>query len=403
MPERNSFARLRRRGSIYAMVLGISMLITIIGIGALATSRVSTRQASVSLDWEEAGAMAASAVEQAIAKLNADATANPLTWRDAYTNGTVGYSATFGRGTLRWVLVDESDGVLNDNYTQSIRVYGIGSVGTTRRVYSVQLTASGEGIDVLKTAMHSSDGLNLGGKTFIIGAPISTNGNLSNATNLYGGYGTEVVGTGGTVAAAKPMPSATVFDTYKARATVIPSSVVSSSDLLPGVLSASSNPYGAVNPDGIYYILLPDSRSAVRLDSSCIKGTLLVEAGNSAQSFEIGADVYWEPASSGYATLITKGIKALTIKGKAAPFSSNYPSEIRGLIHAIGTSTVLIDDRAYLKGCLVADGTISTNGNVGITYTSSLFSDPPMGYTKGNRILPNPGTWKWDTLPAGVN
>src|SRR5688572_5792426 len=107
---------LRRRGSVYAMVLGITMLITVIGVGALATSRVTARAAAASTDWQEAGCLAFSAVEHAIAKLNADAVISPDTWRNPYVSGQTGFTCTLGGGTMSWALVDEDDGSVADDY-----------------------------------------------------------------------------------------------------------------------------------------------------------------------------------------------------------------------------------------------------------------------------------------------
>src|SRR3954470_25059687 len=95
-----------RRGSIYALVLGVAMLVTAVGIGALAVARVNGRAAAASDDWNEAGLLAFSACEQATAWLNAAAAAAPSTWRAGYTSGTAVAAAALGRGTYQWVLVD---------------------------------------------------------------------------------------------------------------------------------------------------------------------------------------------------------------------------------------------------------------------------------------------------------
>jgi hypothetical protein len=307
---------------------------------------------------------------------------------------------------MRWVLVDEKDGNFSDNYADTFKIYGIGKVGTTTRVYSVQMNAGGEGIDALKTAMHSAGGISLGGSTYVIGGTISTNGNLVSSSYLIGGFGSEVAGTGGTLAPTKPMPPAGVFDTYKNRATVIASSTASDGTLTPGVLSATYSPYGTPNADGIYYLRLPDAISKLTVQGR-FKATLVVEGSttNGNQTLEIDSPVFWEPASYSFPALICKGVKTLRIKGQTASYDSTYSSEMRGLIHAIGTSSVALEDKAFIRGCLIADGTISTValGTVGLTAMPSLWTTPPTGYTKGNRVTPNPGTWKWDTLPAGVN
>jgi hypothetical protein len=52
---------------------------------------------------------------------------------------------------------------------------------------------------------------------------------------------------------------------------------------------------------------------------------------------------------------------------------------------------------------LIANGVVSTSGTVGLTATPSLYTNPPVGYSKGNQVMPVAGTWAWDGLPPGVN
>jgi hypothetical protein len=389
------------------MVLGMAMLITVIGVGALMASRVTTRSVGVNVDWEEAGSLAFSACEHAIARLNGDAAANPTTWRNNYTSGAVAFTGSFGRGTIKWVLIDEVDGNFSNDYGDSIRLYGVGVVGTTKRVYSVQLQAGGDGLDALRCAFHSSGGLKLTDSTVVLGGPVSTNGDINNADKQVGGTGNETAGSGGTTAPAKPMPQPGVFNLYKAKATTIATSNASGGTLAPGTLSATSNPYGAANPDGIYYLRLPDGISKLTIASCHIKGTLLIEnaAGNTSQSLTISAPAFWEPNSTGYATLITKGIDSISVNGSQSAFndgSTDYFSEVRGLFHTIGSTDVQFKDKMFLRGCWIADGVISTSTAMGVLATPSLKTTPPMGYNMGNKLTPVGGTWKWDAPPAGT-
>ena len=398
---------LRRRGSIYAMVLGITMLITVIGVGALATSRVTARAASAATDWQDAGCLAFSAVEHAIAKLNAEAPAAPDTWRNAYTSGQTGFSTALGGGRMSWTLVDEDDGLIADDYADPLKVYGIGRVGKVTRVYSAQLITAGSGLDVLRTAFHADGGIALGGATIVIDGPASTNGDLNvGSGSLKGNGGSEVAGEGGAVVApAKPMPSPAVFDLYKLRATVIDSSAAATGSFEPGVLSAGQNPYGAENAAGIYYLRLPSTISMLQIRSSRINGTLVIEAAdnNNSQELEILGDTFWEPHAGGYATLLVRGLQKVRIYGAVAPFtdsSGTEPSELRGLFHLIGTSEVLLGDATYIKGCVVNDGRLTTTGTVAVSADPALLTDPPLGYTRGDQVVLVPGSWKWDALPG---
>src|SRR5438309_1227675 len=47
-----------RRGGAYILVLGVALLVTVIGMGALMTTRLAAREANSSTDWEEAGTLA---------------------------------------------------------------------------------------------------------------------------------------------------------------------------------------------------------------------------------------------------------------------------------------------------------------------------------------------------------
>lgn len=398
---------LRRRGSIYAMVLGITMLITVIGIAALATSRVTARAASESTHWQEAGSLAFSAVEQAVGQLNAEGALAPDTWRNGYTSGQTGFTTSIKDGRMSWSLVDEGDGLIADDYADPIKIYGIGEVGRVRRVYSARLVPAGAGMDVLRTAFHAAGAVQVGGATTVINGPLSTNGDLTfSGGSLKGNGGSEVAGAGGaTVAPAKPMPSPGVFDIYRDRATPIDSSVAAGGSIQPSPLNAQYSPYGAANPEGIYYLRLPGTITMLQVLSSRIKGTLVIEAAanTNSQELEILGASFWEPHNQRYPTLLVRGFQKVRIYGSMSPFSDSsgtYPSEIRGVVHLIGAAEVLLGDATYMDGCLIADGRITTNGTVAITADPDLLLNPPLGYRIGDRVALVPGSWKWDAPPG---
>jgi hypothetical protein len=389
------------------MVLSVTMLITVIGIGALATSRVTSRGAGISADWQEAGAVAFSAVEHAVSKLNAEGAAAPAAWRAPYASGAVAFEKRFNRGRLKWVLVDEDDGAIADDYVEPFKIYGIGHVGSTRRVYSATLVPGGEAMAVLRTACHAAEEVKITDTTVAFNGPVSTNGNLvfSGAGMLRGS--SEVAGSGGTSSPVKPMPSASMFELYAARATAIPASAFSGGVFAPtGGLSAENNPYGDENPEGIYVLTIPDSMSSLEIQSCRIKGTLLVTGAETRtdQTVRLTGAMLLEPHRANLPTLITKRLNAVTVSGAVAQFTESgttYPSEIRGLVHCIGTSQVTLQNATYLFGTLVCDGKLELTGTVGITVDTRLYANPPLGYTKGDRVTVAPGSWKWDAPPTG--
>src|SRR5689334_19976551 len=135
--RRDRRAARRRRGSIYAVVLGMAILVSLIGLSTIAIGRVNLRAAAASGEAADAEVLALSAIEQGASIINSD-----TAWRGKY-NDVMSPTKTLGRGTLAWRLVDESDGSINNGGLQPVRIYGYGTCGDSRRVFSVQLTPGG--------------------------------------------------------------------------------------------------------------------------------------------------------------------------------------------------------------------------------------------------------------------
>ena len=144
-----------RRGSTYVLVLGVAMVVTVLGFSALLLARINTVATLSANDWAEAGTLAFSATEHALADLNDSS--GGVAWRSSFQSGVLAAEHALGRGTLSWMLVDEEDGDLADELTDPVRLYGIGRVGQAVRVYSVVLFPSGEALDVLRTAVQPVD------------------------------------------------------------------------------------------------------------------------------------------------------------------------------------------------------------------------------------------------------
>ena len=160
-PTSVSMRSRRYRGSAYVFVLGITLIVTVMGMGALTLSRVTAKSTGQANDWEYAGTLAFSATEHAMSTLNAAAAASPAGWRANYTSRQTVFSQTIGRGTFSWALKDEVDGNLSADYLRPYRIYGIGTVGSVTRVYSVQVIPTGAPLDVLRTALHSNSTIKL--------------------------------------------------------------------------------------------------------------------------------------------------------------------------------------------------------------------------------------------------
>ena len=129
-----------RRGSIYAVVLAMAILVSLIGLSAVAVGRINLRTASAGGDAASAELLALSAIEHAVAVINSDAS-----WRTNYTHDQTIPSQALGNGEFTWKLLDEFDQDLRLSVggIQPARVVGIGSVGDAHRAFSVVLVPSG--------------------------------------------------------------------------------------------------------------------------------------------------------------------------------------------------------------------------------------------------------------------
>lgn len=135
----------RRRGSIYAVVLAMAILVSLIGLSAVAVGRINLRTASATGDSATAELLAVSAVEHAIAVLNIEAgwRGNSLYFGEQPTD-----PVQLGHGTFWWKLKDELDGDIRftSGGIQPVRVFGAAAAGDARRTYSVVLVPTGANI-----------------------------------------------------------------------------------------------------------------------------------------------------------------------------------------------------------------------------------------------------------------
>ena len=119
-----------RRGSAYLLVLGTSMLVTIIGIAAIARARVHHRVAATGYDAIEARLGAQSAVDLTLRKM-----ASITDWRGSIPHDQWIVEGTVNGIELSYKVVDE-DGDLEDDPEDAVRVYGRARVGAATRIYS---------------------------------------------------------------------------------------------------------------------------------------------------------------------------------------------------------------------------------------------------------------------------
>ncbi|HEV2687912.1 MAG TPA: hypothetical protein VGV35_05135, partial [Bryobacteraceae bacterium] len=110
-----------RRGGVYVLVLGSSMLVMLIGLATIAMTQANARSGAQSGDIVEASALAESAVELALMKFNKDST-----WQTDYPVGVATTPTSLGHGTVSFKWSSAGGGV---------RIYGIGVVHNAKRIY----------------------------------------------------------------------------------------------------------------------------------------------------------------------------------------------------------------------------------------------------------------------------
>lgn len=128
-----------RRGSIYLLVLSVSMIVMVIGLSGLIVSRIEQRSASAGSDMTQARLLALAAVEMGLFLIEAD----PLGWRDAFKAGVLPTNLPLGNGTFTLQAVDPVDNNLTDNVGDQVLFTGIGIEGVARHKLQVTITFTG--------------------------------------------------------------------------------------------------------------------------------------------------------------------------------------------------------------------------------------------------------------------
>ena len=130
MSERGE--RVRRRGGVYVAVLGVSVLVSVIGMAALAAARVGMRMSLDEVAAAQADAAARSLVGATLQRCAADAA-----WRQKYAAGRWEEAGALGGAKLYVRFVDEGDGLLADDVADDARLTVWAQVGEASRRYSV--------------------------------------------------------------------------------------------------------------------------------------------------------------------------------------------------------------------------------------------------------------------------
>lgn len=408
--------RPRRRGSIYVLVLIVSMSLMIVGLSALAVEQARARGTTRESDWVEARLLAESAVEAGMFVLKEAAESGVVDWRQAMhdAGADLGPTLSLGGGTSQWSLQDDHGGRMSTKAEEPIYVVGTGSRGTTTQTLRAIVRPSGPAYNALALGMHAkSDMVFESGVVVQSDRAIGANGDITaTVASIFSPVEAQGEITGGTYHAtalpfgeARGVPGDAVFDYYVDEATII------DVDDLPGglttrrleqiVLSPASNPYGLLDPEGLYFIDCDGLDLLIR--NLRVHGTLIIK-GAGANS-RVAGSVFWTPAVSNFPVLLVKGRKPFGLALSAtdlseaavgtnlnpagspylgeedADLSDTYPSVIRGLIYT-DHDLVLQPSHNRIEGVILSGAKVRSDPSavLDLTYDPAFAEDPPPGF-----------------------
>lgn len=420
----------QRRGSLYFIVLGICLLVSIIGTGAIMATRVQTRSVAQTADYDSARLYARSAIELGTYL------ANQANFRTNYSNGAWVTNQRIGDGTLT-IQGTNPNGALNNVDTDPVNLTGYGYKGMAIHKSQVTLIAKPVALNCLNGCATFGGGVSLGGllsgPSYSFDQPLSTNGDFTALTSTVNGQvqysGLLSLGllTGGSYTTKwitpLTLPAGTVFDYYKSHATSIPLSSLPTSNgcycVQNCLLSPANNPFGSgTNAQGIYVIDGGSLGASFDITNCRIVGTLVLL--NAAGNSRVEGAVNWSPAISNYPCLMVQSTLGanFTLQYDTAVLSESsiganlnpsttpyngvsnstmtdsYPSVINGLIYCSG-NLVTATKHSVVKGVIVCAGSLSSSsGTVDLTYDSTYANNPPPGfYQTPVRMVVSGSTW----------
>jgi hypothetical protein len=285
-------------------------------------------------------------------------------WRSTWPDGAWPSDKAFGDATSTLEGIDPEDGNLSDPEHEPLVLTGIGSKGIACFKAQVTLLPVIEPLVALGTCLHVSGTVLIisGQQLTVVGSPLSTNSQLDYAGTIEGDAEAATVGTTGTItgtltvrADAKPMPDPSVISQYINRATEIPfpGNIISNH-----VLTATSSPWGPVDPNGVYFIdagvndlTIKNSRIHATLVIRAASGNrVLIEDAVFMQSYRIDppaviidSELELRHRSGKYA--LSEAICAANFNPIGAPYEGEddadmldeNPNEVRGLLPAAGS------------------------------------------------------------------
>lgn len=406
------FTMQQRRGSMYVAVLGCTMAITVIGVGALLATRIEGKSAGGVMDVTAARLYAQSAIDYGMWTIY-----NDPNWRSTMVNGAWKTDQPIGNGIFSLTVVDPRDGDLSNSDSSPVVLTGIGQLRSSRYLLEATAVARPLPLKALKTCLHAQGSVTVSllQSVSVTGGALSMNGSINGPGTITGrveagstGVLPIIVGTSEIPSAAKPLPDADVIPTYQSLATAIsPGNEIKEAVLAPG-----RNPYSTTtNADGVYYV---NAGANFTIESSRVHGTLIVTIPSGKRMY-LKDSVFLHPARADYPTLIVEGDLQVDLRSTSgglsessrsvnynpdgAPYlgvtdndqTDTYPNEVQGLIHVKGN--LYLNESSRVRGAILVEGNVVIGGGISLIHDPDLYDNPPMDYVTYIMQLAT-GSWR---------
>lgn len=421
----NSIHRYRRRGSMYMMVLGCTMLVAIIGLTAASALRVELKTSTRYGDFTQARLLARSAFDWGFQQIKSD-----TNWRTNFPSGEWIHNQPMGTGMFSLYVTDPLDADLTDSVDDPLLLRGVGMQNDTRYELQVTMVSRAKPLECLGVALQSGSHMTYTSAVVNSDRLIASNANMASTDSIintdvetYGSInGSGYMGSAVSGAARRSMPDpAEAFTYYMTNGTYIDSSLLptdaTGDPVLANVLlSPTSNPFGAPNPKGIY--IIDSSLKNVTITNCRIVGTIVLP--RPGPDSKITGAIHWEAAIENFPILMVDGQITFNFDASiplsesvADPSTANfnppstpylgvwdddlldtYPTVMRGLVYCADSANTLIGSHAKFEGVLVVGATTDLSGSVSLSYRSIYWNDPPPGFRDTPQMVVAPRSWR---------
>jgi hypothetical protein len=299
-----------RKGFLYIAVLLTCLMVITTTVAAFSISTHRVRARAMRLDAEEATRIAEAEMRRVAAEMSTSATL----WRENRVSGEPTSWRPGLDGAMVCTRVDDLDADLGDDPSDPVQVTCYAAVGQARRGLEATLEPVPEPMDSLRQTVNVSRNVNVSSAASLsCTGVVSVAGDIRVANNAFAWAdrwltvyrtGASVVGHQSIAERLPDHPESVVVKQYAKRGTAMNTSKMHRSgdslQLRSQLLTASLNPLGEPNEEGIYWI--DAGGRELRIADCRIAATLVVTG---CKQVTLTSGVLWQAPAPGGVTLIT--------------------------------------------------------------------------------------------------